>query len=205
MEMSRKKIALWLGAVALPGVVALLLGVLGAGHFLEAPAQPPQKADLLVALGGDDGGRAHGVLELYRKGFAPKILLTGPETHSKTRSAYLNFRARYLIDEDMPEQAILYDRRSVNSWEEAANTRKLMQAMKLDRVLVVSDPPHLRRLSWVWGKVFAGSGKQYTLVAAEMDDWDAAHWWRTSPNAQFVFAEYIKLAYYFVQYQEIRF
>lgn len=74
-----------------------------------------------------------------------------------------------------------------------------MQSMKLDRVLVVSDPPHMRRLSWVWGRVFAGSGKEFVLVASEMEGWDAGHWWRTSQTAQFVFSEYIKIAYYLHQ------
>ncbi len=199
--MKRKKIAAWLGASALLGFAVLFLGFLGAGHFLVAPAQAPVTADLLVALGGDHGARADRVLALYRKGFAPKVLLTAMEDgHSKTRAAYLNWRARYLIDEGIPEKVLLFDRRSANSWEEAVNTLELMQSMKLDRVLVVSDPPHMRRLSWVWGKVFAGSGKTYTLVASDMEGWDAEHWWRTSPNAQFVFAEYIKLAYYLFTY-----
>ena len=120
--------------------------------------------------------------------------------HSRTRLHYVSYRARYLMDEGIPEKVLLFDHRSTSSWDEAVNTLQLMQSMKLDRVLVVSDPPHMRRLSWVWGKVFAGSGKTFTLVASEMDDWDAGHWWRTSPNAQFVFGEYIKLAYYLVQY-----
>ena len=198
--MNRRKFALWLGAVTLLGAAALFLGVLGAGHFLEAPAQAPVKADLIFALGGDNGARADRVLELYRKGLAPKVLLSAEGAHSRTRAAYLGWRARYLIDEGIPERAILYDRRSVNSLEEAVNALQLMRSMKLDRVLVVSDPPHMRRLSWVWGRVFAGSGKEFTLVASDMEDWDAVRWWRTSPNAQFVFGEYIKLAYYVVQY-----
>lgn len=198
--MTVRKIAVWLGAFALLGVSALFAGWLGAGYFLEAPAEAPVKADLLVALGGDNGARADKVLELYRNGLAPQVLLTGPESHSRTRSAYLNFRARYLIEAGVPAAAILFDRGSANSWEEAVSTLKLMQALKLNRVLVVSDPPHMRRLGWVWAKSFAGSGKEYTLVAADMDEWDAAHWWRTSASAQFVFGEYIKLAYYLVQY-----
>ena len=36
---------------------------------------------------------------------------------------------------------------------------------KLDRVIVVSDPPHMRRLSWVWGKAFEGSGQDKTGMA----------------------------------------
>jgi len=191
-------VPIYVGALA--GVAGLVLCFLGAGLFLEAPARSPVKADLLVALGGDNGARADKVLELYRKGFAPRLLLTGPDTYSKARSAYLSFRARYLVEEGVPQKAMLFDTGSKNSREEALNTLKLMQAMKLARVLVVSDPPHLRRLGWMWAKVFEGSGKEFVLVASDMDGWDAAHWWRTSPNAQFVFSEYIKLVYYFVQY-----
>jgi uncharacterized SAM-binding protein YcdF (DUF218 family) len=178
----------------------MVAAFVGAGQFLEAPAQVPVKADLVFALGGDNGGRAAGVLEIYRKGFAPKILLGAEGVHPKTRAAYLGWRARYLIDEGIPEKALVYDRRSANSYEEARNALALMRSAKFDRVLVMSDPPHMRRLSWVWGKVFAGSGKEFILVSSDMEGWDAAHWWRDSPNAQFVFGEYIKLAYYLVQY-----
>jgi len=198
--MKLRKAFAWIAALALLGLITLSVFLFGAGRYLEAPARAPVKADLLVALGGDNGARADKVLELYRKGFAPRILLTAPETHSKVRSSYLSMRARYLMEEGIPERALLSDRHSKNSWVEATNVLQLMKSMKLDRALVVSDPPHMRRLSWVWGKVFAGSGKSFTLVASDMDDWDAADWWRTSPSAQFVFGEYIKLAYYLMQY-----
>ena len=195
-----RSLILWLAAGLLLGLIALAFAVLGAGHFLVAPAQPPVKADLIFALGGDNGGRVNGALDLYRKGFAPRVMVGAEGLNPKTRTAYLSWQARYMVDGGVPEQALLFDRKSRNSWEEARNTLELMRAMKMDRVLVVSDPPHMRRLSWVWGKVFEGSGKEFTLVACDMEGWDAAHWWRTSPNAQFVFGEYIKLAYYFYQY-----
>ena len=194
------KCALVARALAATALLALALGlggVAGVGHFLEAPAQQPVPADLIAALGGDNGARAARVLDLYRGGFATKVLLTGPEGgHSRTRPSYLGWRARYLVDQGLPEQALLYDHRSASTWEEAINTLRLMQEMNLDRVLVVSDPPHMRRLAWVWSKVFAGSGKQFTLVASDMEGWDAAGWWRSSGNAQYVFGESIKLAYY---------
>ncbi len=182
------------------GALLIVLGFLNAGHFLAAPAQAPARADLIFALGGDNGGRADRVLELYRKGLAPKVLLGAEGAHSRTRTAYLSWRARYLIDEGLPEGALLFDRRSGSSWDEAVNTLQLMRTMKMDRVLVVSDPPHMRRLAWGWERVFKGSGKEYVLVASDMEVWDAEHWWRSSLNAQFVFSEYIKLAYYIIQY-----
>ncbi len=198
--MNRKRIG-WAAGVVTAGVAAIVIAFLGAGHFLVAPAQSPVKADLIITLGGGNGGRDDRALELYAKGIASKVLITGQEgAYRKTRTSYLNWRAQYLVDQGVPRSALLFDLRSTSSWDEAVNTLRLMQAMKLNRALVVSDPPHMRRLAWVWGRVFAGSGKEYTLVASGMEDWDAGHWWRTSGNAQFVFGEYIKLAYYYFQY-----
>ena len=182
------------------GAFLLVMGFLNAGQFLVAPAQSPVKADLLFALGGDRGARADRVLEIYRAGFAPRILLSSEGIHQKGRGAYLTWQASYLVDGGVPGNILLFDRSSTSSWEEAVNCRRLMQELKLKSVVVVSDPPHMRRLSWIWNKVLAGSGMEYRLVASGMEDWDAAHWWRTSPSAQFVFGEYIKLAYYYFTY-----
>ena len=198
--MRTRKIAAWIGASVLLVFALLYLCVLEAGRFLEAPGQKPVKADLIFALGGDNGGRVNGVLDLYRRGYAPTVLVGAEGINPKTRTAYLSWQARYMVDGGVPEQALLLDRRSMNSWQEALHTLQLMQSMKMQRVLVVSDPPHMRRLSWVWGKVFESSGKEFTLVACDMEGWDTARWWHTSPNAQFVFSEYIKLAYYLYQY-----
>jgi uncharacterized SAM-binding protein YcdF (DUF218 family) len=191
----------WLAAAFVLLGVLLIVAILEAGHFLSAPAQSPVKADLIAALGGDNGARADRMLQLYRAGYANKLLLTGPETSNpKLRAVHQSWRARYLVEEGVPEGALLFDRRSKNSYEEALNTLELMRAMKLDRVIVVSDLPHMRRVDWTWRRVFEGSGKAYTLVASVQPEWDAARWWRSSLGAQFVFGEYIKLAYYLIQY-----
>jgi len=191
--MNRKLIG-WTVGVVTGGIAAMVFAFMGAGHFLVALSPPPEKADLILVLGGGTGGREDRAVELYAKGIASKVLLTGLEGgYTKTRAHYLNWRAQYLVDQGIPRSALVFDLQSASSWDEAVNTLRLMQSANLGRVVVVSDPPHLRRLSWVWGKVFAGSGKEYALVASEMEGWDAAHWWRTSPNALFVFGEYIKL------------
>ena len=197
--MTRKSLVGWL-AVLLAGAAVVVAGFLGAGHFLAAPSQEPVKADLIFSLGGDNGGRVNGVLDLYRRGFAPLVVVGGEGVHSKTRTAYLSWQATYLVESGIPEKALLFDGRSTSSWQEAVHTLELMKAKRMGHVLVVSDPPHMRRLSWVWGKVFAGSGKTFTLVASNMEQWDPGQWWSGSPNAQYVFSEYIKLAYYLYQY-----
>jgi len=198
--MKCRTVVRWVAAAAALGIAALVAGFLYAGYFLAAPSQPPVKADLIFALGGDNGGRVNGTVDLYKRGFAPRVLLGGEGVHSRTRQSQMSWQARYLIEQGIPESALLFDSRSRSSWDEAVNALQLMREMKLERVLVVSDPPHLRRLAWVWERVFAGSGKAYSFVECDMDDWDPEFWWRTSASAQFVFAEYIKLVYYFFTY-----
>ena len=58
------------------------------------------------------------------------------------------------------------------SWGEALAVRDRMQAEGLRTVMVVSDPPHMLRLSYTWGSILRGTGLDYTLVATNPP------WWR---------------------------
>jgi uncharacterized SAM-binding protein YcdF (DUF218 family) len=184
----------------LVGVVAAAAGayaVSRAGYWLEAPARAPAPADAIVVRGGDDGGRLTRGLALYRARYAPTIVLTGLEHRNPAiRAAYLTWRADYLIRQGVPQAALRYDAESQNSYEEATNVLALMRKHGWRSVLVVSDPPHLRRLSWTWERVFKGSGLHYVLTPSEADWWSPGNWWRDEKSGAFVIMEYIKLAYY---------
>jgi uncharacterized SAM-binding protein YcdF (DUF218 family) len=189
--------------LAATGAAALALGaaVWHAASFLAAPAGIPQPADCIVALGGDTGDRIATTLDLYRRGLAPSILLTGVEdAPGDARRAYLDWRAAYLVKAGVPSAAILYDEHSANSRDEARNTLALVNARGWNSVLVVSDPPHMRRLALAWSKAFAGTGKNYILVASAPAWWQERAWWQNERAAQFVIAEYIKLGYYLARY-----
>ncbi len=172
-----------------------------AGRYLSAPAGIAQPADCIVALGGDSGDRIVTALDLYRRGYAPWILLTGVEdSPSDTRRAYLTWRAEYLVKAGVPSAAILYDEHSTNSRDEARNTLARANARGWKSVLVVSDPPHMRRLALAWGKAFGGTGRNYILVATAPAWWRERAWWQSERAAQFVITEYVKLGYYLARY-----
>jgi uncharacterized SAM-binding protein YcdF (DUF218 family) len=171
------------------------------GYWLSSPAGTPVKADLIVALGGDPGDRVVLAVKLNKSGYAKRILLTGMEGGADaTRMHYLNWRSRYLRDADVPETAILFDGLSANTHEEALNTARLMSRKGWNRVLIVSDPPHMRRLDMTFGPVFANAGLSYTLIETHSPTWDAQHWWRDEKWGQFSVMEAIKLLYYAVKY-----
>jgi uncharacterized SAM-binding protein YcdF (DUF218 family) len=167
------------------------------GFFLQAPAAAPVPADLIVTLGGDGGARVLKAAELYLGGYAPRVLLTGVEGgHDRVRRHYLSWRARYLTDNGVPRAALMFDEASKSSWDEGVNTLELMRRQGWTRVLIVSDPPHLRRLHWVWHRLSAPAGIEYRLVASEPAWWDTAHWWGNEQSSQFVLSELGKMAYY---------
>lgn len=157
----------WIAGIAIAFALVSAVVISQAGRFLQAQASAPSQADVLVALGGESGDRALTAASLFRDGFAPRMLLTGfALSPTEVRPAYRHWRAQVLAEQGVPIESIIYDPDSTNSWEEAVNTRRTMEANGWRRVLVVSDPYHMRRLSWAWGRAFRDSGLSYSLVAS---------------------------------------
>ena len=182
-------------------LAALLLAYAGskAGYWLEAPGRAPEKANAIVVLGGDDGERSLRAQALYREGYAPIIVLTGLERGSAAPPARLTWRADFLAALGVPRSALRFEVRSRNSYEEATGILALMRKQRWQSVIVVSDPPHMRRLAWTWERVFQGSGLHYVLVPSAAEWWSPGNWWRDEQSGAFVIMEYIKLAYYVVK------
>ncbi len=187
-------------------IVVLGVGTTGlgqAGAYVSAAGTAPDAADLIVVLGGGRGTRVDRAKQLFDSGHAEIILVTGLNTKSAgSAHTIADKRVRYLLDRGVPAAAIRFDYRSANSYEEAHNTRAFMEEQGLHRALVVSDPPHMRRLAWVWERVFASSNAQVTLVPSRPHWWNAEHWWNNLESAGFVVSELIKIAYYHVRYGE---
>ena len=178
-------------------VTMLAIVATEAGHWLEAPLQSPRHADAIAILGGDeDGERASRALSLFRESFAPIVVLTGLQRDSKAVPAALNWRAEFLETQGIPKTSIRFELEARNSYTEAEQLLALMRKEGWRTLIVVSDPPHMRRLAWTWARVFEGSGLSYVLVASKPDWWDAGRWWRDEKAGQFVITEYIKLVYY---------
>lgn len=159
-----------------------------AGSYLSSPAQTPVRADIIMALGGDNGDRIAMAARLYHQGYVPRVMLTGLEN--------VPAMTRFLFDEKVQDSEVILEQGADNTWEEAVNTLALLKQRGWKRVIIVSDPPHMRRLHFVWNKVFAGSDKEFVLVHSAPEWWNPARWWAHDQSRWFVVMEYIKLAYY---------
>lgn len=131
---------LWLAAVGLvllAGTWAQLrpadaILVLGAAQYNGRPS-PVLKARLDHAL------------DLYRRGYAPRLIFTGGVGQGDTLSEGEVSR-RYARDAGVPDSVILVERQGVTSAQSVGAAAALMRASGLRSALVVSDSYHMMRL-----------------------------------------------------------
>jgi uncharacterized SAM-binding protein YcdF (DUF218 family) len=150
-------------------------------------------------LGGGTSDRLKVGLDLYKSGFANKILLTGFVGLTEgVIPTYAKWRSQYLIESGVPEESIIPDGSARTSYEEAKFIEMFMMKHNIKNILIVTDPPHLRRLSYIYSNVFTDN-IQYKigLVSTKPIWWDPIYWWSNTYSAEFVILEIIKSLYLF--------
>jgi uncharacterized SAM-binding protein YcdF (DUF218 family) len=94
------------------------------------------KADALVVLGGDTG-RAEHAAQLYHRGVAPVIIVTG------YGDCMLNIRM--LEQHGVPSGAIIAEPSALTTLENATKSVPLLRALRAHRVIIVTSWYHSRR------------------------------------------------------------
>ncbi len=167
------------------------------GILVSQYADRPEKTDVIIVLGGDNGLRVHKGAELYNAGYASHIILTGIDQRFY-HPEHPNWRERRMMTLGVPKVAIKVDSKSRTTWEEAMNTSKTMERKGWRSAMIVSDPPHLLRLHQTWSRAFEGSSKTFILVPTKPTWWHQILWWRNDKSYQFVISEIQKNIFYVV-------
>jgi uncharacterized SAM-binding protein YcdF (DUF218 family) len=169
------------------------------GFLVSLYAGNPEKTDVIVVLGGDNGLRVRKGAELYNAGYASHIILTGIDERFYHPS-HPNWRERRMMALGVPKNAIRVDTQSMTTWEEAENTAETMEKKGWKSAIVVSDPPHMLRLNQTWKSAFEGTTKTFVLVSTEPDWWNPWLWWNNKKSYQFVINEIKKNIFYSLMY-----
>ena len=175
---------------ALAALFFLSLGVLVSQY-----SGIPEKTDVIIVLGGDNGLRIHKGAELYHAGYASHIILTGIDERFYHPN-HPNWRERRMMELGVPKNAIKVDAKSKTTWEEALNTSNTMEKKGWKSALIVSDPPHLLRLHQTWSRAFEGSSKKFILIPTSPAWWNSILWWQNRKSYQFVISEIKKNLFY---------
>jgi uncharacterized SAM-binding protein YcdF (DUF218 family) len=176
-------------------IVCLLL-ILNLGLFFDKTTNPVS-SDIIVSLGGDNSeGRIKKAVKLYENNFSlsNKIILTGVTRIDK--------RITYLISKKIKKENIIFNYTAKNTFEEITFIKKYLLKHHMKTVLVVSDPPHSRRILFFANTMlkYPDSNLSIRVIASKNNWWNAKTYYTNYKAIRFVSHESIKLIYYYVQY-----
>ncbi len=182
--------------VALAVTVALglllVLVVPGAATRWLYSGEPPTPAELLLVLGGGSAERARTALELYRAGFAPRIMVTDGSGHPDIAFAAME-------EAGIPRRALVSPLRPATSTaEDALAIRQVVVRHGIRSVLVVTSPYHCRRVSLALRRILADVPVEWTVTPSTSLYMDADSWWLSRQGWITVAKEYPKLAWYWL-------
>ncbi len=127
--------------------------------FPVMPVESSPPGGAIVVLGGDvgipssprvtsqlNGNRLIHAYRLYQAGKAPVILISAGNVFPQEGLEPEAFYSRRLLEEfGVPSDAILVERDSRNTHENAVRTRKILGAIGIDRILLVTSSFHMKR------------------------------------------------------------
>ncbi len=183
-------------------VILLLLAVAGwrrAGHWLVRE-DPLARADAVVVLSGGMPFRAEAAAKLVQMGYAPEIWVSRP-AGAQAELAALGIH--FVGDEEYDREVLLHGRVPpdaihifpdviVDTEQEVEEIAREMQRTGKTKVIIVTSPPHTRRVRALWAELVP---KDRTAIvrAAYEDPFDADHWWRNTRDALSVTREVLAL------------
>ena len=184
-----------------PGVLLLLLVLVLVAVVLRAPilaalggylvrADAPQKADAVLVLAGDGWG--HRILtgaQLVRDGYAPKVLVSGPD------GAYGNHDCElaipFAVKHGYPQSYFVHvEHTGRSTMAEARAVLGVIRRMGIHRLLIVTSDYHTRRAGSIFRTL--APDLKILMVAAPDEFFTADGWWHTREGQKTFLLEWEK-------------
>ncbi len=132
-------------------------------------SEAPRKADCIVVFGGgvgESGKAGQGyeervgyAVELYKKGYADRLIFSSGYMYVFKETLVMKGLA---ISLGVPERAVILEDAARNTYENVAFTKKILDREKWKKILLVSSPYHMRRVSLVFDKIAKDVQVTYT-------------------------------------------
>ena len=113
--------------------------------------QQPKKSDVIVLLQGDRLDRVLTAVELYKKKFAEKILITGNNDlvgrgkRNDENDVPLEEIKVFFLKNGIPPEVIIIDEKALNTKDQAINTIATAIKNNWKTIIIVTSPYHLLR------------------------------------------------------------
>lgn len=195
------------------GIVAVIVLLAVAGWALHGPVlravayalvveDALADADALVVVAGGSPFREQAVADLFKQGWAPRVIVSRP-VNPPSVAALLEMGVRRLdargeshaalLRLGIPAAAIVtVERTAQNTEDELAVVRQEARAAGWRRLILVSSPDHTRRVKTIWYR-HGADGIQAIVRASPYGPFPRDGWWRERRMAERVLHEYLGL------------
>jgi hypothetical protein len=184
------------GWLFLIGIVLVIFFNLG--RWLDI-TQKPEKMDIIICLGGGDWHRYSKAVALYKKGYARKglLLLTGEDVTPQMRKSGLPDGRISDLKKHYPNILFSYHPELSSSRDEICFISTFMANRGYNTALVVTDPPHSRRLSILKKVLSSGyeKGVKLSFVSSGVKWWNSETYYTNKTARIYAWTEAVKIPY----------
>lgn len=159
------------------------------GNYLS-PSDTLTKADAIVVVSGDDDRIKQGI-DLYKKGYAPRIILSGA-----AREGFISNALVMHIEASragVPNEAVIIEEKAYNTYENALYTKEIVLSEGMNNLILVSSPYHQRRVYETFRSVFKDTGVKLQNSPSTYAKWKPNNWWQSERELHLTQEEILKV------------
>jgi len=176
-------------------ILFLLLAIVlffNVGNYIDV-TEKPVKSDLIACMGGGDIERAQKSVWLYNQGYSKQniLIMTG---NTDDYMAYIKKHA--------PKLKLVQNPKIKNTAGEVRYIKKYMVKHHYKSVIIVSDPPHTRRIKILTNLISVKGDKKfsYVFVGSGVTWWHRSRYYQNRAVLSFALGETLKITYTYFYY-----
>lgn len=193
--------------ILVSGIVITVAVIVGISLFLtpnnllkcgDTPSSDEDcaKADTIIAVsGGDTAARTQKAINLYKNGWADRLIFSGAAS-DKSGPSNAEVMRKQALDNGVPASAILIEETSETTKENAENTRDILQVERIESAILVTSRYHMKRAMLEFQN--RAPSIEFRASPADVDNqWST--WWWTTPYGWFLaVGEMVKIIVFYL-------
>lgn len=151
---------------------------------------------IVVVSGGDTPARTEKAVELYKNGWAPKILFSGA-AEDKNGPSNAEVMRDHAIQHGVPQSKIIIEQQAENTTENAKEVAGLLRQYNIHDVILVTSGYHQRRASLE----FQVATKNDQVVIRNAPTYDGSwhwYWWVTPTGWWLALGEFGRIIIFYM-------
>jgi uncharacterized SAM-binding protein YcdF (DUF218 family) len=163
---------------------------------MPTDVSPCISSDAIVAVsGGDTSARTREAIELYKNGWAPKLIFSGA-AYDKTGPSNAEAMRREARSLGVPDGDIITEELGETTKQNAEKTQDILERNEVSSVILVTSAYHQRRAGLEFAKRASGMVEVRNHPVASDNQWSM--WWWTTPAGWYLaVGEFVKvIAFY---------